>query len=98
VSQAHHYILELDGESNVIGGQWLSNEKTSVQPSYLWIAQGPRFQRSLNKTSPEAAAPGNPYVRYSEVLDLLNQSKAEEDSNALELQTTAEGNSDPLPE
>jgi hypothetical protein len=98
VSYAYHYILELDAVGRVIGGQWLMDEEAQQPPHYLWIAQGPRFQRSLATMTPETAAPGNPYVRYSDVLSLLNESKSEDADSSLELQTTSEGNSDPLPE
>jgi hypothetical protein len=98
VSAPYHYILELDGEGRVIGGQWLEDKETPDPPNYLWIAQGPRFERALEKMSPESPGPGNPYVTYSDVLDLLDQAKSDDAANSLQVQTPSAGSSDPLPE
>lgn len=97
VSTPYHYILELDGQGRVIGGQWLADEGMTTPPDYLWIAQGPRFERALGKLSPETPAAGNPYVKYSEVRGLLQDSQSDQASGALEVQRTSEDGPDPLP-
>jgi len=94
VSQAYRYVLELDGDERVIGGQWISDEKESPPPSYLWIAQGPRFERLIGKSSPELTAPGNPFVEYSDVSALVQDAGG----SSLRLQTPGEERTEPLPE
>ena len=90
VAREYHYVLELDAEQRVIGGQWIDDEKEVPRADYLWIAQGPRFARSVGKISPESPAAGNPFVRYSDVMELSEQSQAKNTGKAIEVQANSE--------
>ncbi len=42
----YHYLLEMDGDGNIIGGEWLNAKVTresgfSNQPDFLWASTGP---------------------------------------------------------
>jgi len=86
-SRVHHYVLELDSEDRILGGQWVKDAKSQTSPDFLWIVQGPRFQRVVGDPEPELDAPSNPFVRYSEVLALLNQATGNSGGSDLEIAT-----------
>lgn len=56
----YHYILELDGEGKIIGGEWLGS---SIQdhPDFLWL--------------PTRARSGNPNIDINLVRDLIAESR-----------------------
>lgn len=75
----YHYLLELDGEGLIVGGEWINGGSThsshgfSQQPDFLWYPIGPRAQ-------PGATAHGeykiikNPHISYTKVKELLAKS------------------------
>jgi len=77
----YHYLLELDGEGAIIGGEWIQAGATgpggefSDQPDFLWYPRGPL-------SNPTAGANGvreprkNPHVSYTQVVKLFDQSRA----------------------
>ena len=77
----YHYLLELDGEGAIIGGEWINGSASgpgggfSNQPDFLWFPRGPL-------PNPTAGAHGtrdprkNPHVSYSKVLKLFEESRA----------------------
>ncbi len=75
----YHYILELDADGIIVGGEWIDAKATSSfgyfshQPDFLWIPRA-RIQEDL--TSPHGAVEPrvNPHVNYMRVKDLLEQS------------------------
>lgn len=70
-SDNYHYILELDAEGHIIGGEWLQGRTDhpswgySEQPDFLWISNGPA------SNSPRI----NPYISYSTIKELLEKSQ-----------------------
>ncbi|QDG51186.1 hypothetical protein FIV42_10680 [Persicimonas caeni] len=61
----YHYILELDGEGKIIGGEWLGD---SIQnhPDFLWL--------------PTRARSGNPHIDTDLVRDLIAESRQDPDA------------------
>jgi hypothetical protein len=74
-SDNYHYLLELDKDGKIIGGEWLQGRAQSdmwgisQQPDFLWYATGPNTS-SFSGT--------NPYVKYEKVKELLEKSRAAE--------------------
>ena len=69
----YHYVLEMDGDGNVIGGEWIQGikrrddglgERFSNQPDFLWASTGPSTY-GYNTNS---------YVDYQSVKKLLDRS------------------------
>src|SRR5512133_584162 len=56
----YEYLLELDGNGRIIGGEWLNQSKTG-HPDFLWLP----VERSPNSDSP---------IDYQRVKELLNES------------------------
>jgi hypothetical protein len=72
-NDSYHYILELDADGKILGGEWLQGRAQhsrwgiSEQPDFLWYSTGPNtnsFGRS------------NPYVDYRKVKELLEKSRS----------------------
>jgi subtilisin-like proprotein convertase family protein len=61
-----HYLLELDGEGNIIGGEWLMSSHTQ-KPDFLWLPIRPMGS--------------NPYVDIDKVRELVRKSRAEVDGD-----------------
>ena len=57
-------ILELDGDSDIVGGQWIGYSP-KTHPAYLWLPLSPKG--------------GNPHISYAKVKDLLERSLQGED-------------------
>lgn len=58
----YHYILELDKEGNIIGGEWVGASKTS-HPDFFWL--------------PTRAISGNPHISLEEVREMVKESRGE---------------------
>lgn len=65
----YHYILELDGEGNIIGGEWLDSSITN-HPDFLWL--------------PVSTRGGNPNIDIDKVRDMIRESRAEVDVDVTE--------------
>ncbi len=68
----YEYILELDADGEIIGGEWLSGRaansrfsRVSDQPDFLWATTGPNTSWSR----------ANPHVSYDKVKELLALSR-----------------------
>lgn len=67
----YQYLLEMDADGNIIGGEWLQGRGgnttwgVSEQPDFLWFSTGPAtgFTRA------------NPHVSYDKVKELIEQSR-----------------------
>ncbi|MEM7151551.1 MAG: hypothetical protein AAF799_01870 [Myxococcota bacterium] len=57
----YEYLLELDAEGNIIGGEWLATSRTE-HPDFLWLPL-------------HAGSPLSPYVSLDEVRTLLEKSR-----------------------
>lgn len=76
----YHYLLELDGEGAIIGGEWIQGGATgpggrfSNQPDFLWYPRGPlpNPTATANGTRPPRK---NPHVSYSKVVKLFEESR-----------------------
>ena len=64
----YHYILELDGEGRIIGGEWVGSSIDN-HPDFLWVPTGPRT--GWNRRS-------NPHVDLETVRMLIQLSRQEE--------------------
>ena len=68
-SDNNQYVLEMDADGNIIGGEWLQGRTghsawgVSEQPDFLWITTGPSDYRS------------NPHVGYDKVKELIALSR-----------------------
>lgn len=68
----YHYLLELDANREVIGGEWLQGRGQhprwgiSEQPDFLWFSTGPQVGGYTR---------ANPYVSYEKVKELINKSR-----------------------
>ena len=60
----YHYILEMDADGEIIGGEWAGRSITS-HPDFLWMATRP--------------AGGSPYVDLHEVRELVRMSRDGDD-------------------
>jgi hypothetical protein len=63
----YHYILEIDEDDRIIGGEWLGSSKTA-HPDFLWLPV---------RSGRQSAAGGK--IKYSEVIGLLNQSLVDDE-------------------
>ena len=72
---SYRYILELDEEGKVVGGEWVGTSKTE-HPDFLWTVSGPGL--GVDQYDYD-----NPYIRYDKVKMLLQKS-LEEQPNVLE--------------
>lgn len=61
----YHYILELDANDNIIGGEWVGSS-TTQHPDFIWTPTG--------RTS------GNPYISTEEIRKLIKLSREDEDT------------------
>ncbi|MFU8804910.1 MAG: proprotein convertase P-domain-containing protein [Bradymonadaceae bacterium] len=61
-----HYLLELDAEGKIIGGEWLMDSIRN-KPDFLWL--------------PTRPSGSNPYVNIEQVRELVRLSRAEEDGD-----------------
>lgn len=70
-SDNYKYILEMDADGNIIGGEWLQGRAqhstwgVSEQPDFLWFSTGPAA----------GAYGSNPYVSYDKVKELIELSR-----------------------
>lgn len=62
----YHYILELDANDNIIGGEWVGASNLD-HPDFIWTPTG--------QTS------GNPYISIDEVRKLIELSREDEDTD-----------------
>ncbi len=62
----YHYILELDGEGEVIGGEWVGGSHGN-HPDFIWL--------------PVRARWGNPHISIDEVRNLIELSRKDEDDS-----------------
>ena len=62
----YHYILEMDADGEIIGGEWAGRSITN-HPDFLWMAT--------------AARGGSPYVDLDEVRELVRMSRAGADDS-----------------
>jgi len=58
----YHYILELDGEGNIIGGEWVGASKLN-HPDFVWL--------------PTRAVSGNPHISLETVREMVRESRGE---------------------
>jgi len=58
-SKSYHYLLELDGSGNIIGGEWIGE----MGPDFFWLPVMSNYSRG-----------GNPYVKFSDVEMLVEMS------------------------
>jgi len=56
-SKSYHYLLELDQNGNILGGEWLQSEG---YPDFFWLPVMSNYSRG-----------GNPYVKFSNVQMLI---------------------------
>lgn len=67
----YQYLLEMDADGNIIGGEWLQGRGgntafgLSEQPDFLWFSTGPNTSFSR----------ANPHVSYAKVKELIEQSR-----------------------
>ncbi|MCB9556241.1 MAG: hypothetical protein H6707_09080 [Deltaproteobacteria bacterium] len=59
------YLLELDSDSRILGGEWLGGSKTS-HPDFTWLARAPRDML------PDPTGADNPWIAYENVKALLD--------------------------
>jgi len=77
----YHYILELDGEGHIIGGEWLNGRAESTfgtfsqQPDFLWLPRGPLPNPMANGPQGMRDPKKNPFVSYSKIRRLFEQSQ-----------------------
>jgi hypothetical protein len=77
----YHYILELDGEGKIIGGEWINGSRTddgrgfSEGPDFLWYPTGPRPNPIADGPQGPRAPRKNPHVNYRRVVELFEQSR-----------------------
>jgi hypothetical protein len=77
----YHYVLELDGNAEIIGGEWINGRATSSfgyfsqQPDFLWLPRGPLSNPVANGPQGSHAPKKNPYVSYSKVKQLFDRSQ-----------------------
>ncbi len=77
----YHYVLELDGDDRIIGGEWINGSVTgpsggfSGQPDFLWYPTGPWPNPSPNGIHGAREPKKNPHVSYTKVLRLFEQSR-----------------------
>jgi hypothetical protein len=73
----YHYILEMDTEGEIIGGEWINGRSTdsqgrfSEQPDFLWYPTGPRSNPIADGPHGPRDPRKNPHVSYSKVLRLF---------------------------
>jgi len=72
-----HYILELDGNDKILGGEWLQvptytwgGELKDLHPDFYWM--GTQVQGYGESNDDLGGSDDNPYVAYSKVKALLN--------------------------
>lgn len=56
----YHYILELDGEGNIIGGEWVGESKTN-HPDFFWL--------------PVRPISGNPHIKLETLREMVRESR-----------------------
>ncbi len=77
----YHYILELDGDGQIIGGEWINGSAESSfghfsqQPDFLWLPRGPLSNPIANGPQGMVDPRKNPHVSYSEVKRLFLKSQ-----------------------
>jgi subtilisin-like proprotein convertase family protein len=65
----YHYILELDGEGEILGGEWAGSSITN-HPDFLWL--------------PTRANGSNPHVDLDEVRELVRQTRRDQGQDTSE--------------
>ncbi|WP_437684052.1 hypothetical protein [Sorangium sp. So ce131] len=75
-----HYVLELDGNLNILGGEWIKNPSLTngvngreLHPDYLWMPV--KAQGAGEDSDDLGGAEDNPYISYSTVKALLTLSQ-----------------------
>ena len=80
----YHYILELDDDGQIIGGEWINGStmssfgEFSQQPDFLWLPRGPMSNPIADGPQGPRDPRKNPYVSYSEVKRLFERSQTPE--------------------
>ncbi|AUX23195.1 hypothetical protein SOCEGT47_037180 [Sorangium cellulosum] len=80
VSSELHYVLELDNQLRVLGGEWIKNPAfingingKEMHPDYLWLPVRPQ---GAGEDSDDLGGSGdNPYISYSRAKALLTLSR-----------------------
>lgn len=77
----YHYILELDGEGNILGGEWVGGSH-GTHPDFIWLPTRARY--------------GNPNIELDEVRELIRKSRAgvDEEDEDTEARTITASNDD----
>ncbi|MFH1437774.1 MAG: proprotein convertase P-domain-containing protein [Pseudomonadota bacterium] len=63
-SKSYHYLLEVDGSANIIGGEWIGD----VGPDFFWLPTMSNYSRG-----------GNPSVKFSNVEMLVEMATREDE-------------------
>jgi hypothetical protein len=80
-TDTYHYLLEMDGDGKIIGGEWLNADAEgprggiSGQPDFLWYPTGPRANPLPNGVHGRIDPRKNPHVSYSKVSRLFELSQ-----------------------
>lgn len=81
----YHYILEMDDDGRIIGGEWINGRSTdgrgrfSEQPDFLWYPTGPRPNPPSEGPHGPRDPKKNPFVSYAKVLKLFEKATQSED-------------------
>ncbi|KAI9142306.1 hypothetical protein BKA69DRAFT_1067539 [Paraphysoderma sedebokerense] len=70
VNRIYEYILELDDQKNIIGGEWVRNSLQN-HPDFLWFSKS---TPPANLEIPSHAAAQGTVLKYSNIKDLLRRS------------------------
>jgi hypothetical protein len=65
-NRTYHYVLELDADDNIMGGEWTGTSITN-HPDFIWVAFAPYDQPG---DAPGTRKLGNFYVKSQSVLEL----------------------------
>ena len=77
----YHYILEMDADGLIIGGEWINGRSQSAsgsfseQPDFLWYPTGPLPNPAANGPHGPRDPKKNPHISYSKVLRLFDQAQ-----------------------
>ncbi|MEE2789101.1 MAG: hypothetical protein VX589_17330 [Myxococcota bacterium] len=77
----YHYILELDDEDRILGGEWINGRAESTlgyfsqQPDFLWLPRGPLSNPTPSGPQGRRDPKKNPHVSYTKVKRLFESSR-----------------------
>lgn len=66
-SLTYHYLLELDDQGNIVGGEWINSRNSKGYPDFIWLALDPMPPQGLREY-------GNPHLDIASVLGLWAES------------------------